>query len=281
MPRIGSSAHGLSRMRMLRIVRRGDRHDPRELTVSLRFEGEFAASFREGRDDGLLPAETLKTIAYATARAHGGAEIERLALAIADRVLSGHPAVTRVRVDVTENHWARLEAGGKPQGQAFTTGSPERRTASVTSNGTQIAVVAGIEQLSLMGTWGFAPSASAEREGDGAADRLQRLVVGELAARWTYSTGDVTFGPYRQGVRAALVDAFVWHRGHSVQQTLYAMADVVLATYAEITSVTLALHERLYRPADLFSAGLENPDELFVAVEEPMAVVEATVEREP
>jgi urate oxidase len=280
MPRIGSSSHGLSRIRMLRVVRRGDRHDPRELTVSLRFEGDFAAAFREGRDDGLLPAETLKTLAYATAREHGGAEIERFALALADRVLQGYPFVTRVRVDVAEQHWSRLEAGGKLQGQAFTAGPTERRTATVTSNGTQIAVVAGLEHLALMGTWGFAPTATPDRENDGAADRLQRLVVGDLSARWAYSSGDVTFGPYRQGVRAALVDAFVWHRGRSVQQTLYAMADVVLATYAEITSVTLALHERPYRPADLFSAGLENPDELFVAVEEPLAVVEATVERE-
>ena len=35
MPRIGSSSHGESRLRMLRITRRGDRHDPKELTAFL------------------------------------------------------------------------------------------------------------------------------------------------------------------------------------------------------------------------------------------------------
>ena len=44
------------------------------------------------------------------------------------------------------------------------------------------------------------------------------------------------------------------HAARSVQHTLYAMADVVLATYEEILDVTLAMHERPYRPADLFSA---------------------------
>jgi hypothetical protein len=53
----------------------------------------------------------------------------------------------------------------------------------------------------------------------------------------------------------------------------------VLATYLEIADVTLALHERPYRPADMFSAGVDNPDDLFVAVEEPLGVVEVTVER--
>jgi urate oxidase len=61
---------------------------------------------------------------------------------------------------------------------------------------------------------------------------------------------------------------------------LYAIADVVLATYQEISDVTLALHERPYRPADLFSAGMENPDDLFVALEEPIGVVEVTVDRD-
>ena len=60
------------------------------------------------------------------------------------------------------------------------------------------------------------------------------------------------------------------HAARSVQHTLYAMADVVLATYEEILDVTLAMHERPYRPADLFSAQMENPDELFVAAEEPL-----------
>ncbi len=87
-------------------------------------------------------------------------------------------------------------------------------------------------------------------------------------------------GPYRQGVRAAIIDTFAWHSGRSVHHTLYAIADVVLATYQEIADVTLGFHERPYRPADLFGAGMENPDDLFVSLEEPLGVVEVTVERE-
>ena len=278
MPKIGSSIHGESRLRMLRIVRRGDRHDPRELTVSFRFEGDFAAAFREGRSEGLLPGETLKTLVHAAAREHGGGEIETFGLALCERVLAGNPAVTRARVEITEQQWTRLDAGGKAQGQSFMAGSPERKTAAITSNGTHTAVVAGIEHLSLMRTWGFAPGHA--RDDDGVSDGLQRLLVASLSARWTYSSGDVTFRPYRQGIRAALIETFAWHATKSVQHTLYAMADVVLASYQEISEITLALHERPYRPADLFHAGLENPDDLFVAAEEPLGVVEVTVERE-
>jgi urate oxidase len=264
---------------MLRVVRRGDRHDPKELSVSFRFEGEFAAAFREGRAEGLLPGETLKNIVHRAARDYGAGEIEEFGLALSERVLSQHPAVTRARVDITESPWARLDLAGRAQGQAFLSGTPELKTAAITNNGRQASVVSGLTRLSMMRTAGFAPRPG-EAMDDGTADGLQRLLVGDLSARWTYSSADVTFRTYREGVRALIVETFARHGGRSTQHTLYAMADLVLASYQEITDVTLRLQERPYRPADLFSAGVDNAEDLFVAVEEPVGIVEVTVERD-
>ena len=266
-------------MRMLRIMRRGDRHDPKELTVSFRFEGDFAAAFREGRADGLVPGEALKNIVHRTAREHGSGEIEEFGIALCDRVLTGHPTITLARVEITEKSWTRLDAAGRLQGQTFLAGTPELKTAAITSNGRQVALVSGVDELSLMRTAGFAPPGHALAE-DGTTDGLQRLLVGGLTARWSYSNPEVTFRSFRQGVRAAIIETFAWHASRSVQHTLYGIAEVVLATYQEIADITLALHERPYRPADLFSAGLENPDDLFVALEEPVGIVEVTVERD-
>ncbi len=276
---IGSSSHGESRLRMLRVTRRGDRHDPKELSVSFRFEGPFADAFREGKADGLPPGETLKNLVHRAALEHGSCEIEEFGLAICDRVLKQHPAIALARVEITEQAWTRLDAGGRLQGQAFIAGSPEVKTAAVTGNGRQFAVVSGLDRLNVMRTAGFTSAASAGPD-DGVNDGVQRLLVGQLSAKWTYSSADVTFRPYRQGVRAAIVETFAWHRSRSVHHTLYAIADVVLATYQEIADVTLAFHERPYRPADLFGEGLENPDDLFVALEEPLGVVEIKIERE-
>jgi len=47
MPRVTSSNHGESRLRLLRVVRRGDRHDPKDLTVSCRLETAADASLDE------------------------------------------------------------------------------------------------------------------------------------------------------------------------------------------------------------------------------------------
>lgn len=283
MLRIGASSHGESHLRMLRVVRRGDRHDARDLTVACRFEGDFADAFTGIGAAGLLPGEALKSLVHTTARQHAGAEIERFGLALCERLLSDHPRLTRARIEVVERPWNRLEVGGKPQGQVFLTGTPERRTATVTSNGQQVAVVAGIEQLTIMRTSGLAPPRprpTDEADPSGADDGLQRLLVATLSARWSYTSGDVTFDPYRQGVRAAIVETFGCQASRSVHQTLYSIADVVLSSYQEISDISLSLQERPYRPVDLFASGVENPDDLFVAIEEPLGLVEVTVERD-
>jgi urate oxidase len=282
MTRIAASSHGEARLRMLRLVRRGDRHDPRDLTVSLRLEGAFEPAFTNGRTEGLLPGEALKRVVHGVTREHGADELEALGLALAARVLDRQGRVSLARVELTEQPWGRVEAGGKPQPQAFLLGSPEQRVAIVTSNGTQVSVVAGIDGLTVMRTGGFAPprrSSATIPDDTGGSDHLQPLLVGVLSARWTYTSGDITFGVYRQAIRNAILDTFAWQQAQSVQRLLYAIADVVLATCEELADVTLSFHERPYRPADLFAAGDENPDELFLVVQEPVGVVTVTVER--
>jgi urate oxidase len=265
---------------MLRLVRRGDRHDARDLTVSLRFEGDFAPAFREGLPAGVVPGETLKNLVHASARQYAFGEIECFGLQLCERVLAAHPQITRVRTDISEQPWARMEAGGKAQGQAFILSGPEQRSTAITSNGTQIAVVSAIDNLTVMRTAGFVPPRSRTRPEEAAEEGLAPLVVGSLSIRWTYSTPDVTFGAYRQGVRSVVTETMALHASRSVQHTLYAIGDVLLASYPEISLVSLAMHERPYRPADLFHSNVENPDELFVAVEDPVGIVEVTLERE-
>lgn len=272
-----AGSQGESRLRMLRIVRRGDRHDPRDLSVSLRFEGAFEGAYTAGTPEGLVPGEAIKTLVHAAARAHGHREVEELGLVIASQLVQRQPRIARVRVELSEQRWQRLEAGGRAQPQAFVGGSSEHRIAIVTTNGPQTSVVGGIGGLTLLRTAGF--TSRTLRDGEEVAEGIQPLLVGSLAARWTYTTGDVTFNVYRQGLRAAVLDTFAWHESRSVQHALHAVAQVLLSTYDEIADVTVRFEERPYRPADLFSAGTENPDELFVVIDEPLGLVEVTVER--
>ena len=257
---------------MLRVLQRGDRHDPKDLTIAIRFEGPL---------DKMVPGEALKNLVHRVVREqdHAAAAIEPLALAISQHLLARHPDTGLVRVEISEAPWSRLDAGGKAQGQAFTPSGMERRTASVTSNGARMSVSAGVEDLVLLRTGGFVPTIRGRVADEPSADGLQRLFVATLAARWSYSTGEIAFVPYRAGVRQAIVESFAWHQGPTIRATLDAIADVVLDNFQEISQITLAIQERPYRPVDLLDLSVDG-DALFVAYEEPVGTIEVTLQRE-
>ena len=261
-----STTYGETRLRLLRVLDRGDRHDPKDVTVSVRLEGGDA-----------LPVEPLKNAVYRVARTPNFPEIETFALAVGEAILTQFPQVALARIEASELAWTRLEAGGKAQGQAFAPGTGERRVAIVTSNGARASLTAGIDDLVVMRTCGFGhPRASAHPGGEAQPDAVQPLVVAALSAKWSYGAGDIAFATFRHGVRSALVENFVWHASHSLQHTLSDIGEVILDTYAEIAAVALSAQERPYRPADLLAI---DSDHLYVARDEPLGVVEVTVDR--
>ena len=267
---VEKSAYGESRLRLLRVITRGDRHDPRDLTIGLRFEGRL---------DAMVPGEAVKNLVYRVVREHeqAAAAIETLAIAICDAVLGTYASVGLARVEIAEQPWSRLDAGGKAQGQAFTPSGVERRVVVVTGNGNRTAVQAGIDNLTLLRTGGFAPS-RVDTATDARADGLQRIYLATLDVRWAYAGGDIAFVPFRNGVRQAIVETFAWHTGPTARDTLRAIADVMLETYQEIARVSLTLQERPYRPVDLLELAVEG-DAVFVAHDEPVGVLEISVER--
>lgn len=268
-----TSSHGESRFRILRVARRGDRHDPRDLTLAVRFDQGVEAA-----GGMILPREALRSFVHRALRDHGDQGVEPLAMALCRDLLRTWPHIAHITVEIAEQPWIRTHVGGRAQGQAFVLGGPEQRVAVVSGSGAQLMVVAGIEHLMLMRTAGFLPPSTARAE-DGTQDAVQALLVGSVSARWTYSDSHVAFDPYRAGVRNAIVETFAVHAERSVHHTLQTIANLILETYAEVADVTLAMRERPYPPAELFRPPEEGPDDLFVAADEPIALIEVTVGR--
>jgi urate oxidase len=273
MPSIQSSSYGESRLRMLRVLRHGDRHDPHDVTIGMRIDARV--------DAPVLPGETIKNLVHRVAGETQYDTIERLGLALCEAILARDASVALARIELTEQPWRRLVAGGKPQGQAFVPGGVERRTATITSNGTRVSVSAGIENLVLLRSAGFLlpRSSSARRSSeDAVAEGLPRLLLGALNATWEYTSREIAFGPYRQGVYSAIVETFVSNAAQSTRQMLYDIADVVLASYQEIASVRLSLQERPYRAVDLLELSVDG-DSVFTAHDEPLGIVEIALQR--
>src|SRR5262249_9022858 len=110
-------------------------------------------------------------------------------------------------------------------------------------------------------------------------DTDDRILATSITATWTYRPDAEDFAA-RETIRDALLETFAEHVSKSVQQTLYAMGEAALAAAPDIADITLTLPNRHHLLVDLKPFGLENPNEVFVATDQPFGLIEATVTRE-
>ncbi|MGQ0734624.1 MAG: factor-independent urate hydroxylase [Acidobacteriota bacterium] len=275
---LADSAYGKSRVRLVHVTR-GDRHSLRDLTIAIRFEGDYAASYVDGDNRDVLPTDTMKNTVYALAARERVTDPEGLGLRLARHFLAHNPRLRQVRVDLDDQAWRRIAVGGREHASAFMKRGPDTRTATVEASRDLTRVGAGIRDLVILKT---SQSAFAGFPRDGYTtlpETSDRLLATALTATWQYrgDTGD--FGALWQLVRQRLLETFAEHDSRSVQHTLYAMGQAVLDDCDEVEAIRLVMPNKHHLPFDLSRVGLENRNEVFVATDEPYGLIEATLTR--
>jgi len=76
-----------------------------------------------------------------------------------------------------------------------------------------------------------------------------------------------------------ILETFAEHDSLSVQQTLYAIGEVVLNTYDEITEISLSLPNKHCLLVDLTPFGMTNENQIFLPIDEPHGLIEARMKR--
>jgi urate oxidase len=276
---LAQSAYGKSRVRLVQVRRHGDRHDLRDLTVAIRFEGHYDESYTAGDNSAVLPTDTMKNTVYALAAQQPVKEPERFGLALATRFLERNPRLTRVRIDLDEHPWGRIPIGGRDHGQAFARAGAETRTATVSGTRDGMAVGAGVKRLVILKSSRSAFTGFLRDEFTTLADAPDRIFATSLKATWQYTESDLEFGQIWQAARRTLLEAFAEHDSQSVQHTLHAMGQAVLDSLDAVHAIRLVMPNKHHIPIDLSRLGLENRNEVFVATDEPYGLIEATLTR--
>ena len=269
--------YGKSRIRLVKVRRAGGIHDIVDLTVDVRLEGAFEPVYVDGDNTPCLATDTMKNTVYAMARTDPIEHAELFAQRLAEH-FAGKPSVARARISVQEQRWDRLAADGRPHPHAFVQAGDEHWTTVVTREAGAVRVVSGLAHLVVLKTAESAFSGFPRDAFTTLPDTDDRLLATSITASWTYREGTTDFG-VRDRIRAALLETFAAHRSRSVQHTLYAMGEAALAAAADATEITLTLPNRHHLPVDLAPFGLDNPNEIFVATDQPYGVIEATIKR--
>ncbi len=273
------AAYGKSRVRLLRLDRRGDRHDLRDLTVAIRFEGEYTESYSEGDNRGVLPTDTMKNTVYAVAGRDGVGEPEAFGVSLGRHFLARNPPLQRVTVEVTDHFWGRIPAGGRDHGQAFLRLGPDTRTARVIASRDAESIDAGISDLLVLKSGQSAFEGYARDEFTTLPETRDRIFATSVTATWRYRSAEFEYGTTWRAIRRTLLETFAEHDSRSVQHTLYDMGEAVIQNVEVVESIHLIMPNKHHLPVDLSVFGLENRNEVFVPTEEPHGLIEATIGR--
>jgi urate oxidase len=269
--------YGKSRVRLVKVKRTAEPHAIVDLTLDIQLEGAFDAVYVEGDNGPCLATDSMKNTVYALARQEAIDHVEVFAMRLADH-FAAKPAVSRVRISAVEQPWTRLIVNGRPHPHAFLQPGGQQWTSVVTRDARQVDVVSGLTNLVLLKSADSAFSGFPRDEYTTLPDSEDRILATSMTATWKYRPDAAAFAA-REDVRSALVETFACHVSRSLQHTLYAMGEAALAACPLITEITLRLPNRHHLLVDLTPFGLDNPNDVFVATDQPFGLIEATIRR--
>jgi len=281
MAMLAENRYGKSRVRLVQVRRHADRHDFREWTVQTLLRGDFSSCFEDGDNGKILTTDTMKNTVYSLARESSATCIEEFAKEIVDFLLRRNPQVSQAEVTVWEKTWERILVDGKPHPTAFVQSSAECGTTRATRiQGQAFSLASGIEDLVIMRTAGSAFAGYIKDALTTLPETNDRLLGTNMRAQWNYAASDLPFADLRIRIRNILLKVFANHPSKSIQHTLYAMAEAVLAQVPEVLEIELVMPNKHCLPVDLSRFGQDNPGEIFVPTDEPHGYIEARVRRE-
>jgi len=269
--------YGKSRIRLVKVRRAADPHAIVDLTLDVQLEGAFDAVYMDGDNRSCLATDTMKNTVYAFARRDPIDSVESFAIRLADH-FAATPTVSRVTISIVEHRWSAIAAKSDAYPHAFVRLGSGDWTATVTRDPAGLDVVSGLENLVVLKTTDSAFSGFPRDEYTTLPETDDRILATSMTAAWKYRRGTTDFS-VRDQVRAALIETFAGHQSLSVQHTLYAMGQAALAACADVAEITLTLPNRHHLLVDLEPFGLDNPNEVFVATDQPFGLIEATIAR--
>ena len=280
MAMLAENRYGKTRVRLVRVRRRPGEHDFHEWAVEILVHGDFTSCFTTGDNSKILPTDTMKNTVYSLARSSQASDGEEFAKELIDFLLGRNPQVAGAEVRVAEKAWEHLQTNGKPHPTTFVHLSDELQTTKVMRRqGGNFSVVSGLDNLVVMKTAGSAFEGYIQDSLTTLPQATDRLLGTAIRATWTYAKPDVAFGPARKRIRETLLYVFAEHDSKSVQHTLYAMGEAALKAAPEVEDIELVMPNKHCLAVDLSRFGQDNPNEIFVPIDEPSGYIEARIRR--
>jgi urate oxidase len=275
------NSYGKSRVRLTKVSRTSDRHEIADLSIDIKLQGDFAASYTTGDNRKVIATDSMKNTVYVLAKENSFASIEDFATLLSNHFVDTYPQVSCADITMEESKWRRIKTDDKPHAHAFVSCGPEKRTCFLMRNRNLRDTVrmGGLTDLQVLKTAGSEFTNFVTDRYRTLKDAKDRIFATTIEALWTYSPDATEFNGHFVDIRGALLQTFATHYSLAVQQTLLTMGEAALAACQKIDAITLKLPNQHRIPFNLQPFGLENNNEIFVTTDEPFGSISGTVTR--
>ena len=278
--RLAQNSYGKSRVRLIKVVRAGPRHEIQNFTINIALEGDFESIHTTGDNSLCLPTDTMKNTVYALAGETDELEQpEEFGQRLADHFLSRNPQVSAVRIHIAETGWRRMEFNDDEHPHSFLRDNDEKRTATIHASRVLMKVEGGIEGLVVLKTSGSAFTGYIKDPYTTLPEATDRILSTSIKATWEYADPNAATYKRFRSIRETILELFAGHDSKSVQHTLYAIGEAVLERFSDITEIRFSLPNIHCIPVDVARFGLVDRNCIFIPTDEPHGLIEATITR--
>jgi urate oxidase len=278
MAQLAENHYGKSRVRLVRVNRQSTVHEFEEWNVEVILRGDFLSCFAEGDNSNILPTDTMKNTVYSLARKSSATCIEEFSRELIEHFLAHNTQISSAEISIQEKSWQHLNVTGKFHPTTFSQAGSEMQTTRVTrSRADNFYIESGLSDLVLMKTAHSAFEGYIHDPLTTLPETSDRLFGTSLRASWVYLPQTIAYASARKMIREALLGTFASHQSKSVQHTLYAMAECALAAGPQISEITLTMPNKHCLLVDLSRFGQDNPNHIFMPIDEPHGTIEARV----
>ncbi|EGF80481.1 hypothetical protein BATDEDRAFT_11731 [Batrachochytrium dendrobatidis JAM81] len=295
-----STAHGATNLKHQHV---------QELTCRVLLAGaQFETSYTKADNRLVVPTDTVKNTIYYLAQTTQDTleDIESFAKVIGRHFIKQYAHVEEVHVRIHAHNWTRIQTSTlEPvptlaHPHSFYRAGEQKRTTNVVATRVQsradamikFSIASGISDLYVL-------KSSGSSFEDYHLDKLttlppmsERVLSTDITATWTFpdsvesltqNPSKPTFTPTFHTIKQITLDLFANHNSPSVQNTLYRMGELVLASCPHVKDITYELPNKHVFVYDLKRFGVTNQtggaSTVYYPVADPSGLITATISR--
>lgn len=258
MSHISAARYGKDNVRVLKTDRDPATgvHTVTEMTVCCLLEGDIDTSYTKADNSVVVATDSIKNTTFILAKQNPVTTPELFAAILGSHFIEKYSHIHVANVQITTHRWTRLDIDGKPHPHSFIKDSEEKRNVEArVSRKDGISLTSSIAGLTVLKSTGSAFHGFVRDEYTTLPETWDRILSTDVDASWKWKTfasvqavRDILpkFNRAWEVARKITLKLFAEDESASVQNTMYKMADQILAAVPETETIIYSLPNKHY-----------------------------------